>query len=206
MSKIDFKTSYKSLYSAPSKDFVEIDVPPLPYLMFDGHGDPNTAPEYKQAVEALFGLAYTLKFMSKAAFDRDYTVAPLEGLWWASDMNAFIRREKKRWSWTMMILQPDWITRAHLKAAMAEVLMKKGLPGVEKARLEILDEGRSVQILHIGSYDDEGPVIDRMRTEYLPLNGLTENGKHHEIYLSDPRRIAPENLRTIIRQPVKPSY
>lgn len=204
MSKIDFKTHYKDLYSAPSKDFVVVDVPRLPYLMYDGHGDPNTAPEYQQAVEALFSLSYTLKFMSKAAFGRDYTVGPLEGLWWAKDMNAFIRREKRRWSWTMMILQPDWITADHLKAAMAEVLLKKGLPGLENTRLDFMEEGPSVQILHVGSYDDEGPVIARMRTEYLPLHGLTENGKHHEIYLSDARRTAPANLRTIIRQPVRP--
>ncbi len=203
MSKIDFKSEYKSLYSAPSKDFVLVDVPPLPYLMYDGAGDPNTAPEYKQAVEALYSLSYTLKFMSKRAFDRDYVVGPLEGLWWADDMSTFVTRQKSKWSWTMMILQPDWITTDHVRAALSEVMMKKGLPGVEKARLEVLDEGLSAQILHIGSYDDEGPTLKRLHEEWLPVHGLRETGKHHEIYLGDPRKVAPEKLRTLLRQPVK---
>ena len=202
MSNIDFKNEYKSLYSAPSKDFVLVDVPPLTYLMYDGAGDPNTAPEYKQAVEALYSLSYTLKFMSKRAFDRDYVVGPLEGLWWADDMGTFTSREKSKWSWTMMILQPDWITEDHVRAALSEVMMKKGLPGVEQARLEVLDEGLSAQILHIGSYDDEGPTLKRLHEEWLPANGLRETGKHHEIYLGDPRKTAPEKLRTLLRQPV----
>jgi hypothetical protein len=203
MSKIDFKSEYKSLYSAPSKDFVLIDVPPLTYLMYDGAGDPNTVAEYKQAVEALYSLSYTLKFMSKRAFDRDYVVGPLEGLWWADDMSTFVTRQKAKWSWTMMILQPDWITVDHVRAALSEVMMKKGLPGVEKARLEVLDEGLSAQILHIGSYDEEGPTLKRLHEEWLPANGLKETGKHHEIYLGDPRKVAPEKLRTLLRQPVK---
>lgn len=203
MSKIDFKAEYKSLYSAPSKDFVLVDVPPLSYLMYDGAGDPNTAPEYKQAVEALYSLSYTLKFMSKRAFDRDYVVGPLEGLWWAEDMSTFVSRQKSKWSWTMMILQPDWITADHVRAALSEVMMKKGLPGVGKARLEVLDEGLSAQILHIGSYDDEGPTLKRLHEDWLPANGLKETGKHHEIYLGDPRKVAPEKLRTLLRQPVK---
>lgn len=203
MSKIDFKAEYKSLYSAPSKDFVLVDVPPLTYLMYDGAGDPNTAPEYKQAVEALYSLSYTLKFMSKRAFDRDYVVGPLEGLWWADDMGSFVTRQKAKWSWTMMILQPEWITADHVRAALSEVMMKKGLPGVEKARLEVLDEGLSAQILHIGSYDEEGPTLKRLHEEWLPANGLKETGKHHEIYLGDPRKVAPEKLRTLLRQPVK---
>lgn len=203
MSKIDFKTEYKSLYSAPSKDFVLVDVPPLTYLMYDGAGDPNTAPEYQQAVEALYSLSYTLKFMSKRAFGRDYVVGPLEGLWWADDMAAFTSRQKGKWSWTMMILQPDWIIEDHVRAALSEVMMKKGLPGVENTRLEALDEGLSAQILHIGSYDDEGPTLKRLHDDWLPANGLVETGKHHEIYLGDPRKVAPEKLKTLLRQPVR---
>lgn len=202
MSKIDFKTEYKSMYSAPSRDFVLIEVPSLRYLMFDGRGDPNVAPEYRHAIEALYSLSYTLKFMSKRAFDRDYVVGPLEGLWWSDDMGSFASRQKDKWSWTMMILQPDWITAEHLQAAKAEVLMKKGLPGVETTRLEVLDEGLCAQILHIGPYDTEGPVLARLHTEWLPANGLRETGHHHEIYLSDPRKVAPEKLKTILRQPV----
>ncbi|CAL4868335.1 hypothetical protein MMA231_02640 [Asticcacaulis sp. MM231] len=203
MSKIDLKTEYKSLYSATSKDFALIEVPSLHYLMFDGVGDPNTAPAYAQAIEALYSLSYTLKFMSKRAFDRDYVVGPLEGLWWARDMKTFVTREKSKWSWTMMILQPDWIEKGHLCAALSEVVMKKGLPGLEKVRLERLDEGLSAQILHVGPYDDEGPVLQRLHEEWLPAQGLIETGKHHEIYLSDPRKTAPEKLKTILRQPVK---
>eukprot|EP01042_Synura_sphagnicola_P013131 gene13131-16688_t len=203
MSKIDLKTEYRSLYSAPSKDFVQVEVPPLSYLMFDGAGDPNAAPEYQQAIEALYSLSYTLKFMSKRAFDRDYVVGPLEGLWWSADMRAFVSRQKDKWSWTMMILQPDWITADHLASAKAEVLMKKGLPGIERARLAVLDEGTCVQILHIGPYNDEGPVLKRLHEDYLPAQGLVETGHHHEIYLSDPRKVAPEKLKTILRQPVK---
>ena len=165
MSKIDLKVEYKSLFSAPVKDFALIEVPPLQYLMFDGKGDPNTAPEYQQAIEALYSLSYTLKFMSKRAFDRDYVVGPLEGLWWANDMKTFVTREKSKWSWTMMILQPDWIEKGHLCAALSEVVMKKGLPGLEKVRLEQLEEGWSAQILHIGAYDQEGPTFMRLHEE-----------------------------------------
>ena len=204
MSKIDLKTEYKPLYSASARDFALVDVPPLSYLMFDGKGDPNTAAEYRHAVEALFSLSYTLKFMSKRAFGRDYVVGPLEGLWWSEDFSDFTARRKGKWSWTMMILQPDWITSDMLAAARAEVLMKKGLPGVEKARLERFDEGVSAQILHVGAYDDEGPVLKRLHEEWLPANGLTEAGKHHEIYLNDPRKVEPAKLRTLLRQPVKP--
>jgi hypothetical protein len=203
VSKIDLKVEYKPLFSAPVKDFVLVEVPPLQYLMFDGKGDPNTAPEYQQAIEALYSLSYTLKFMSKRAFDRDYVVGPLEGLWWAKDMNTFVTREKSKWSWTMMILQPDWIEKSHLCAALSEVVMKKGLPGLEKVRLERLEEGLSAQILHVGPYDDEGPVLQRLHEEWLPANGLVETGKHHEIYLSDPRKTEPAKLRTILRQPVR---
>lgn len=201
--KIDFKTEYKALYTAPSRDFVLVEVPPLSYLMFDGHGDPNTAPDYQQAVEALYSLSYTLKFMSKRAFGRDYVVGPLEGLWWADDMGTFATRDKAKWSWTMMILQPAWIAAAHVEAARAEVLMKKGLPGVERARLAMLDEGLSAQILHVGAYDDEGPVLARLHDDWLPARGLAENGHHHEIYLSDPRKVPADKLKTILRQPVR---
>ena len=203
MSKIDFKAEFKSLYSASQRDFVLVEVPPLSYLMFDGYGDPNTAPAYQRAVEALYSLAYTLKFMSKRAFDRDYVVGPLEGLWWAADMTAFTAGRRAEWSWTMMILQPDWILPGHLAAAKAEVLMKKGLPGIESVRLETLAEGQCAQILHIGPYADEAPTLSRLHNEWLPAHGLAPTGHHHEIYLSDPRRVEPAKLKTLLRQPVR---
>ncbi|MGA9659788.1 MAG: GyrI-like domain-containing protein [Asticcacaulis sp.] len=201
MSKMDLKTEYRSLYTASAKTFVTVDVPPLSYLMFDGTGDPKTVPEYAQAVEGLFSLAYTLKFMSKRGCGRDYVVGPLEGLWRPKDFE----RRKKDGSWTMMILQPDWITQAHLAAAKAEVLMKTGLPGIERVRLATMHEGPCVQILHVGPYDDEGPVLKDLHERYLPAHGLRENGHPHEIYLNNPCQVSPDKLKTILRQPVKPA-
>ncbi len=141
--------------------------------------------------------------MSKKELGRDYAVMPLEGLWWAEDMSTFLSREKDKWSWTMMILQPDWITRDMVDAAVAKARGKLGeMPA--SLRLETLEEGLCVQTMHIGSYDDEGPVLARLHGEYLPQNGLAEQGRHHEIYLGDPRKTAPEKLKTILRQPVRP--
>lgn len=204
MSKVDFKKELKHLYRPSAKDFQLVDVPAMNFLMIDGHGDPNTDQSYSDAVEALYGVAYKLKFASKKETGRDYVVPPLEGLWWAEDMDTFtISRDKSAWDWTMMIMTPDWITQPMFAEAVEVVRKSKALPALEKIRLEPYHEGLSVQILHIGSFDDEGPTIAKLHQEYMPQNGLQENGKHHEIYLSDPRRVAPEKLKTILRQPVK---
>lgn len=204
MSKVDFKKELKHLYRPSAKDFQLVDVPAMNFLMIDGHGDPNTDQSYMDAVEALYGVAYKLKFASKKETGRDYVVPPLEGLWWAEDMDTFtISRDKSAWDWTMMIMTPDWITQPMFAEAVEVVRKSKALPALEKIRLEPYHEGLSVQILHIGSFDDEGPTIAKLHQEYMPQNGLQENGKHHEIYLSDPRRVAPEKLKTILRQPVK---
>jgi len=200
--KIDFKKIHKALYAPPAGRFVEVEVPPLTYLMVDGTGDPNTANSYQAAVEWLYSVSYPLKFASKKELGRDYAVMPLEGLWWADDMSTFLTRDKAKWSWTMMILQPDWITREMVDAATEKASEKLGTRPAS-LRLESLEEGLSVQTLHIGSYDDEGPVLARLHDEYLPRHGLVETGHHHEIYLGDPRRTAPERLRTILRQPVR---
>jgi hypothetical protein len=201
MQKADFKKTLKIYFKAPAGEFAIVDIPSLRFLMVDGEGNPNTSAQYAEAVEALFSLSYKLKFMSKAA-GRDYVVAPLQGLWWADDMADFQRGEKDRWSWTMMIMQPDWITSALLNDAIGQV-RAKGQVIPATMRLEPFDEGQCVQTLHIGSYDDEAPTIRKLHAEFLPNNGLIENGKHHEIYLSDPRRTAPEKLKTILRQPVR---
>ena len=201
--KVDFKKSLKALYAPPVGRFVEVDVPPLSYLMIDGAGDPNTAASYKSAVEWLYSLSYPLKFMSKKELGRDYAVMPLEGLWWAEDMSTFISRRKDEWSWTMMILQPDWITKGMVDAVAAKARGKLGEPPAS-LRLETLDEGLCVQTMHVGSYDDEGPVLAKLHDEYLPQHGLKETGRHHEIYLGDPRKTPPEKLKTILRQPVRP--
>lgn len=203
MSKYDIKSARRELYTSTNA-FAIVDVPGLRFLAVDGRGDPNTAPEYTAAVEALYATSYTLKFTSKNELGRDCTVAPLEGLWRAADVEAFTRGDKSSWEWTVLIAQPDWVTESETERATETVRRKKNLPSVDQVRSLVLTEGRSVQILHVGSYDDEAPTLARLHHEYMPEHGLTFNGDHHEIYLSDPRRTAPERLRTILRQPVRP--
>ncbi|MBE7699962.1 GyrI-like domain-containing protein [Oerskovia sp. Sa1BUA8] len=202
MDKVDLRAVHRELYSPP-REFVRVVVPPLRYLQIDGEGDPNTAPAHTEAVEALFPLAYAVKFASKKDLGRDYVVGPLEGLWTAEDPGTFVRREKDAWSWTLMILQPDWLTDAFVADVARATRRKKGLPALDRVRFVTYDEGDSVQVLHVGSYDDEAPTLARLHDEYLPAHGLTFNGPHHEIYLSDVRRTAPEKLRTVLRQPVR---
>lgn len=203
MDKIDFKRDLKHLYQ-PAVQFTLVDVPTLQFLMIDGHGDPNTAVAYQQAVEALYGLAYKLKFMSKQQMGQDYAVMPLEGLWWADDIDAFTtQRDKSQWSWTMMIMQPEWITAEMFAAAATVVQKQKALPALDQLRLESYHEGLSVQVMHTGSYDDETPMLHKLHHEFMPANGLVFNGRHHEIYLSDPRRVPAAKLKTILRQPVR---
>ncbi|MFC5337275.1 GyrI-like domain-containing protein [Leucobacter denitrificans] len=200
--KVDFKKTLAS-YRAKRGVFEVIEVPEMQYLMVDGHGDPNTSPEYAAALEALYPVAYKLKFASKRQLDRDYVVPPLEGLWWADDMAAFTTsRDKSQWHWTMMLMVPEWIDAALVDAAIAEVRSMGAPEKLDDIRLESLAEGTSVQTLHVGSFDDEGPVLARMHDEFIPAQCLRLTGKHHEIYLSDPRKTAPEKLRTILRQPV----
>ena len=204
MSKIDFKKELKSLYRPSSKEFVVVEVPEMQFLMVDGHGDPNVAQEYVDAVEALYAAAYKIKFMSKKELGKDYVVPPLEGLWWAEDMQTFTTKlDKSAWDWTMMIMQPQWITEGFFEQARAVVQKQKSLPALTRLRLETYYEGLSVQVLHIGSYDDEGPTLQRMHSEFIPHNGLEMVGVHHEIYLSDPRKVVPEKLKTVLRQPVR---
>jgi hypothetical protein len=201
--KYDIKKTHKELYSPQSTEFTVVDVPEFRYIAVDGRGDPNTSPAYANAIEALYGVAYALKFASKKTVGRDFVVGPLEGLWRADDPTAFITRRKETWEWTMMISQPDWITDDMVRAAVDAVSKKKDIPALGGIRLLTLAEGTCVQILHIGSYDDETPTLDRLHNHYLPDNGLTFNGDHHEIYLSDARRTAAAKLKTILRQPVK---
>ncbi len=202
MTKVDFKKTLKHLYN-PKKVFATVDVPEMQFLMVNGRGDPNTAQEYKDAIAALYAVAYKMKFMSKIDLERDYVVPPLEGLWWAEDMATFTTREKSEWEWTMMIMVPEWITATIFTDAIEQVRKAKNPVALDKVRLESYHEGLSVQIMHIGSYDDEGPILAEMHSAYIPENGLVRRGKHHEIYLSDPRRVAPEKLKTVLRQPVR---
>ncbi|GGA76490.1 hypothetical protein GCM10011490_29090 [Pseudoclavibacter endophyticus] len=200
--KIDFKKALDS-YRAPRDKFRIVDVPDMQYLMIDGHGDPNTSPTYAEALASLYPVAYKLKFISKRELERDYVVPPLEGLWWAEDMDAFtVSRDKSQWDWTMMLMVPDWIGRASFLSAVDRAGAKNSPMRLDDVRLETLSEGRCVQTLHLGSFDDEGPVLDRMHREFIPQNGLRVDGKHHEVYFSDFRKVTPDKLRTILRQPV----
>lgn len=202
MSKLDLKKQLASLYRASAKEPVEVDVPALDFLMIDGQGDPNTSPEYAQAVEALFSVAYTAKFMiKKGAQAVDYAVMPLEGLWWADDMSVFTANDKSRWQWTMMILQPSFVTAKTIESAIAAAKRKKALAALDRLRHETFTEGRCAQILHVGPFSAEGPTIERLH-DFIDARG-NRAGKHHEIYLSDIRRGDPKRWKTIIRQPLR---
>lgn len=203
MDRYDVKDALRELYRPPAKDFAEVEVPPLRYLAVEGEGDPNTSPAYAAAVQALYAVAYGVKFASRRDHDRDLVVAPLERLWRADDPAAFRRREKADWRWTILIHQPDWITDGDVEAAKEKAAAKADADALGRLSLIELHEGRSLQILHIGPYDAEGPTLARLHDEVMPSRGLTWNGDHHEIYLGDPRRSAPEKLRTILRQPVR---
>lgn len=201
----DFKKTLDS-YRAKQREFRLLQAPDLQYLMVDGHGDPNSAPDFTLAVEALYPVAYALKLVSKRQLGRDYVVPPLEGLWWAEDWASFTaRRDKSRWDWTLMLMVPEWIDRAVFSDAAATVGAKKNPARLGDVRLETLSEGLCVQTLHVGSFEDEGPVLAHMHDDVIPSRGLRLAGKHHEIYLSDPRRTAPAKRRTILRQPVEPA-
>ncbi|SFL32260.1 GyrI-like domain-containing protein [Lysobacter sp. cf310] len=202
MQKIDLKKELKHLYQPSAKAVVEVEVPTLRFLMIDGAGDPNTAPAYAAAVEALFSVSYTAKFMLKKGRQAiDYAVMPLEGLWWSDELASFAANERSKWRWTMMILQPDFVEDAVVDAAIAEVRRKKALPAVDELRLERFSEGRCAQTLHIGPFSEEGPTIQRVHDYIGAHSALT--GKHHEIYLSDIRRGDPAKWKTVIRQPMK---
>lgn len=202
MSKIDLKKELKHLYQPSAKAVVEVEVPSLRFLMIDGAGDPNTSPAYAAAVEALFSVSYTAKFMLKKGKQAiDYAVMPLEGLWWSDDLASFAADDRSQWQWTMMILQPDFVADAVIDAAIAQVRRKKALPAVSQLRLASFDEGRCAQTLHIGPFSEEGPTIQRVHDHIAARSALT--GKHHEIYLSDIRRGDPAKWKTIIRQPMK---
>ena len=200
--KQDIRKVRKDLYAPKATAFSFVDVPPMAFLMIDGVGNPNVSPQYSDAVEALYAVSYAVKFASKNNLDKDYVVRPLEGLWSADDMSAFERGAKDEWRWTMMIGQPEWVTGDMVRAAVSARRGKKASAALGLLRFEILREGRSVQILHVGSYDDEAPLLKKLHAEFLPQNELVANGRHHEIYLSDARKTAPEKNRTIIRQPV----
>ncbi len=203
MKKIDFKKDLKHLYQPSAKDVVRVDVPKMNYLMIDGEGDPNTSTAYQAAMEALFALSYSIKFMAKKGTQAiDYGVMPLEGLWWADDMSSFSVNDKSNWKWTMMIMQPDFIAREIVDKAVEDVRRKKKLTALGEVRFAPLAEGTCAQIMHIGPFTDEGPTIERLH-KFIADAGRKLSGKHHEIYLSDIRKADPVKWKTVIRQPMQ---
>lgn len=201
MDKIDLKRELKVLYKPSAKEVTVVDVPAFDFLMVDGEGDPNTSKAYNEAVEALFSVSYTIKFALKKERGLDYVVMPLEGLWWADDLASFSRDDKASWKWTMMIMQPPEASGRMVQAAITSVREKKGLPGLAGIRFETFKEGRCAQTLHVGPFSAEGPTIQRVHDHIAERSAL--RGKHHEIYLSDIRKAAPEKWKTIIRQPME---
>ena len=202
MTKVDLKQQLKHLYQPSAKEVVLVEVPPMNYLMVDGEGDPNTSQAYADAVAALYAVAYTVKFMvKKGPLAIDYGVMPLEGLWWAEDMANFSVDDKSSWQWTMMIMQPDFVTAALVDTAIADVKKKKTPAAIAKVRFAALIEGTCAQILHIGPFSAEGPTIAKVHQFIAARGKLT--GKHHEIYLSDIRKADPAKWKTIIRQPMQ---
>jgi len=205
--KEDFKKELKHLYNPPLKEVVIVDVPPMKYLMVDGAGDPNTSEEAGEAIEALFPVAYALKFMIKKERGIDYGVMPLEGLWWTDDMTQFTPENKDIWKFTYMIMQPEYVTQDLVQQALAQVAKRKTLSALSRLRFETLHEGLSAQIMHVGPFSAEGLTIQRLHNHIkeraYTFDGLRE--KHHEIYLSDIRKTAPEKMKTVIRQPIRKS-
>jgi hypothetical protein len=199
--KIDFKKTFKTLYNPPKEMFQIVDVPQMNYLMIDGKGNPNTSELYQQSVEVLYTMSYGIKFALKAQ-GFDHVIPPLEGLWWMLNMNDFTRENKELWEWTMMIMQPEWVSNESVEKTRHEVYRKKKLPLLDKVRFEGNCEGLSVQIMYTGAYDNEASTIAHMHS-FIKDNGYEFNGKHHEIYLGDPRKTLPEKLQTILRQPIR---
>jgi hypothetical protein len=201
MPKIDLRKELRHLYQPSARQFEVVDVPAMNFLMLDGHGDPNRNPAYQEAVNALYTLAYSIKFALKPQ-GVEYTVPPLEGLWWMENMDEFSLAAKDRWDWTMMIMQPESVTSDLVEQARTQAMRKKGSPMLAGIRFGAYHEGLSVQIMYIGAYADEGPTIARMHA-FIKENGYEPAGKHHEIYLGDPRKTAPEKLKTVLRQPIR---
>jgi hypothetical protein len=199
----DWRKDLKQLYFPSNKEVVEVDVPDMNFFMVEGKGDPNTSEAYQGAIMALYSMAYTLKFeLKKKGPSMDFRVSPLEGLWWSNGSGALVPGKKEDWNWTAMIMVPDYITQDMAAAAKKTAAKKKDLPELPSLRLESFHEGRAAQIMFIGPYADEGPTIERIH-RFIREKGGTLSGKHHEIYMSDPRRTAPEKLKTVIRQPFR---
>ena len=202
MDKIDYKKELKHLYKPSAKEVAIVEVPKMDFLMVDGEGDPNTAPAFQDAVEVLYQVSYTLKFMvKKGDIGVDYGVMPLEGLWWADDMSSFSVENKAGWKWTLMIMQPEFVVQEMVNQAIDQVRLKKNPVALPLLKYEAFEEGRAAQVMHIGPFSDEGPTVEKLHT-FIDESAGKRRGKHHEIYLSDIRRANPEKWKTVLRQPM----
>jgi hypothetical protein len=201
LTKIDLKKDLKQFYTASQDHIALVEVPPLHFLMAEGQGDPNTSPAFQQAAETLFRLSYTLKFMLKKEQGLDWTVMPLEALWWADDMAAFTEDRRDEWKWALMILQPDFVTKETVALALELAQNKKNAPPLYAISFGRHTDGASAQVLHVGPYTAAAATIERLN-RFIREKGYHFGGKHHEIYLNDPRRTPPGKLKTILRQPI----
>jgi len=202
MEKIDLKKKLANLYGYKKTEPALLDVPSLKFVQFDGHGNPNNNPMFEEAMQVVYTMAYGIKFKIKSKFNKDYTVMPPEGLWCADDMTAYNELRKDEWKWTIGILIPDEVTPEIFEEVKGETIKKKKLESLKKARFDVMNEGKCAQILHLGPYADEQPTIAKLH-KFIFDSGYHLTGRHREIYLSDPRRCAPEKMKTIIRQPIR---
>lgn len=201
--KIDLKKQFKQLYGPSAREAMMVEVPEMNFLMIGGVGDPNKSQEFQEAIDALYSISYTLKFMLKKGKEAlDFVVMPLEGFWWTDDMTQFSMDNKDIWKWTLMIAQPEQVTEELFEKALDQARKKKDSPALAKVRLQSFHEGLAAQIMHIGPYSAEGPTVEKLHG-FIREKGYKLRGKHHEIYLSDPRRSTPERMKTVLRQPVE---
>lgn len=199
--KIDLCKLHKADYATPKKP-VLLDIKPATYLAISGQGKPG-GPLFTQHIGALYGMAYTIKMTRKFAGEQDYVVGKLEAQWWAGDSSEDLAKvPMSQWHWRLLIRTPDFISKEDLAKAVAALKKKGKSEPVEEVRLESVAEGKCVQMLHVGPYDQENRTVNTMK-EYAAAHGLKAHGRHHEIYISDPRRVPPEKLKTILRHPVR---
>ncbi len=192
----------KQLY-LPPQEFVQVDVPEMPFLMIDGEGSPQHA-TFTDSIKWLFAVAFPIKQVARQRMGRDFVEPPLECLWWADDLQDLIAGHKDKFKWRLMIPAPDWLEEELFQQAVAAATEKLASVSTvpPSLRLERFREGTCVQIMHVGPNSNEPAVLQQLHHEYLPAHHLTATGHHHEIYLNDPKRVAPEKLKTVLRQPV----
>ena len=199
MDKLDLFQQFKDQYVAEKRP-VFLEIPPVPYLAVVGQGEPG-GEAFQQAVASLYGAAYGIKMARKKAGLGDYKVAPLQGQWWVDGTHSWRDIPRERWQWQLLIRVPAEIAQPDLDVAVAEAVRKKKDADLGRVRLVTLHEGPCVQMLHVGEYSSEAHTVAQM-TDFAASQGLAFRGPHHEIYLSDPNRTAPEKLKTILRHPV----